>query len=398
MTANFSQFCRIFTSVSLIGAGVSVTVAQTAQERQFIEQSSGGWGFSILIVLMVAVAGAGFFFWKKATSKANTALADDGRYDSYYNSNDSYEMEGIDVDQDLEWLRKMKSAKAAKRQTKQAQVQPPKAFSRTTGVMDIDTRMFQEKMRKIQYSQLPINSFLSLRPAKMYEPLPYSEDPALLSAIEQANEEFEEDEVVRELALKILTAFRTRNSVESLTQIALYDLSSNLRSKAVSTLTDFDHPSVFEPILLACADPTREVRAAAARGLFRLSFDRADAWKRIAETNDEFRMRHAARAAIESGIAVKSFDRLVHEDLKVAQEAFSLVAFMIAADETDEIFKAIRNNNDERVRFALLHVLSVKKDERTLAKLEELVKISALSPDVAERLNETIGSLQAVMA
>ncbi|MEO6051318.1 MAG: hypothetical protein ABIP78_08305 [Pyrinomonadaceae bacterium] len=74
-----------------------------------------------------------------------------------------------------------------------------------------------------------------------------------------------------------MTAFRTRNSVEALSQIALYDLSSNLRSKAVATLTDFDHESVFEAILLACADPTREVRAASARGVFRLNFDRADA-------------------------------------------------------------------------------------------------------------------------
>lgn len=81
-----------------------------------------------------------------------------------------------------------------------------------------------------------------------------------------------------------------KGKADSFLEFDRVDLSSNLASKAVATLTDFDHESVFEAILLACADPTREVRAAAARGLFRLNFDRADAWKRIIESNDEFRI------------------------------------------------------------------------------------------------------------
>ena len=253
-------------------------------------------------------------------------------------------------------------------------------------------------MRKAQYAQLPINSFAELSTAKLYEPLPLSDDPSVLNAIEQANDEFEEDESVRDLAVRILTAFRTRNSVDALSQIALYDLSSNLRSKAVSILTDFDHPSVFEPILLACADPTREVRAAAARGLFRLSFDRADAWKRIIETNDEFRMSHAARAAMASGIVVKSFDRLVHEDRKVAYEAFTLVALMIRSGETSTIFNAIRTHKDERVKFALLHILKMLRDDRTTAGLNKLLGAGKLSPEVTERIYDTVASLELVSA
>jgi len=57
----------------------------------------------------------------------------------------------------------------------------------------------------------------------------YPTTPSLLNAIEQANDEYEDDESVRDLAVRILMAFRTRNSVEALAQIALYDLSSNLR-------------------------------------------------------------------------------------------------------------------------------------------------------------------------
>ena len=270
--------------------------------------------------------------------------------------------------------------------------------SRNLGEASFDTKAFQEKMRKAQYAQLPINSFAELSTAKLYEPLPLSDDPSVLNAIEQTNDEFEEDESVRDLAVRILTAFRTRNSVDALSQIALYDLSSNLRSKAVSILTDFDHPSVFEPILLACADPTREVRAAAARGLFRLSFDRADAWKRIIETNDEFRMSHAARAAMASGIVVKSFDRLVHEDRKVAYEAFTLVALMIRSGETSTIFNAIRTHKDERVKFALLHILKMLRDDRTTAGLNKLLGAGKLSPEVTERIYDTVASLELVSA
>ena len=105
-----------------------------------------------------------------------------------------------------------------------------------------------------------------------------------------------------------------------------------------------------------------------------------------------------ARAAIESGFATKSFDRLLHDDLKVAYEAFTLVAFMIAAGETEEIFKAIGNHRDERIKFALLHVLKVLKDERTFPSLELVSRAGTLSDDVAERIKDTLASFEEVMA
>lgn len=389
----FSQKLHSLASI----AGIAVFAANVSAQSPAAGDSFS-WGFPMLLIAVVAIAGAAFFFWRRSRSEFAGTMPDSVNH-SYYQSNESYDMDRLDADEELEWLRKVRKPKAPKAPAKPVEPQVAvTAFARTTGVVNIDTKAFQERMRKMQYSQLPINSFLSLRPARQYEPLPYSEDPSLISAIEQAGDEYEEDEAVRELAVKVLAAFRTMNSIEALTQIALYDLSSNLRSKAVATLTDFDHPSVFEALLLACADPTREVRAAAARGLFRLSFDRADAWKRIADTNDEYRMRHAARAAIESEIAVKSFERLVHEDMKVAQEAFALVSFLIAADETDVIFDAIKSHKDERVRFALLHVIRVQADERMAGRLNELSKLSSLSPEVLERVVEAQASISKVAA
>lgn len=312
--------------------------------------------------------------------------------------------EGLDFEKELEWFRKAKkpSQKPRIRVGKPGNSNSQVKLSELTGgslvPSEEDTKAYQERLKKQQYFNLPINSFLKLTEARDFVQLPLSGDDALRSAIEQANEEFEEDEAVREIALRILSAFKTRNSIDALSQIALYDLSSNLRSKAITVLTEFDHESVFETVLLACADPTREVRAAAARGLFKLSFDRADAWKRIIASNDAYRMSHAARAAIESGIALKSFDRLVHYDMKIAYEAFALVGLLIHSGETREIFETIRESKDENVKFALLHCLSVIKDDRLLPELNKLRIDSGLPESVLERVKETVSAYHPVMA
>ena len=70
---------------------------------------------------------------------------------------------------------------------------------------------------------------------------------------------------------------------------------------------------------------------------------------------------------------------------------------MIASGETDEIFKAIRDHRDERVKFALLHIIKVQKDERTHKRLEQLRSIK-LSADVLERINDTLNSFEKAMA
>lgn len=386
------------------GTFVVNVAAQTPplNEKDLADGSGGGWWLT-MTVIVVAALGVAFYLWRKSKKGADQLQpTDDNRYRDYY-SNDSYDMdEGVDAEKEMEWLRKAKKS-TSKTPAMTYGPKPggigkirPITAKNSAGLdeSNLDTKEFQAKMRKLQYAQLPINSFSEITPAKKFEKLSVSDDPSLLNAIEQANEEFEEDESVRDLAVRILTAFRNCNSVDALSQIALYDLSSNLRSKAVSTLTDFDHESVFETILLACADPTREVRAAAARGLFRLNFDRADAWKRIVETDDEFRMRHAARAAIEAGIVDKAFERLLHEDLKVSYEAFVLVALLIKSEETEEIFDAIQNHKDERVKFALLHVLRVVKDERSLAGLNDLRTANTFSADVSERMLDTIKSFE----
>ena len=377
--------------------------AQTASSRQ--ASSTEGLFIPVLLFAIAIVSfGTAYFFWRKSKRAIEVSQYNYGKYTKNYSKNAIPGAKGVDSAVEMEGLRQAKNPNGApligvKQKAKiSSEIPAAKAKVETNQKVDGDTKSFQEKMRKLQYSQLPINSFVELRPAGPFEPLPESDDPAVLDAIEQVNDEYETDEAIRDVALRILTAFRTRNSVEALSQIALYDLSANLRSKAVQTLTDFDHESVFESILLACADPTREVRAAAARGLFKLNFDRANAWKRIMETNDDFRKSHAARAALEAGIVTKSFDRLVHEDRKIAYEAFCLVSLLISSGETDAIFSAIRNHKDERVRFALLHVLKVIRDPRTFDELTKLSLDAELPADVAERVRSTTEGFELVVS
>jgi HEAT repeats len=229
---------------------------------------------------------------------------------------------------------------------------------------------------------LPIFSITQIELSKPFIPLPMSNEESLLSAIEQINEECEEDEEIRALALKILTVFKKRNSIEAISKMAIYDISANLRAKAVTVLSEFDHESVFETILLACADPSREVRAAAARGLFRLNFERTDAWLRLAESTDTGRVRQAGRAIIAGDLVKPSIERLVHPDIKYASEAFAIVLLLIRAGETEEIFKIFNKNEDKDIRRAILHSFKVAKENNSLEKLYSMLEKPDFSKEV----------------
>lgn len=363
------------------------------------------WWYVTLFLLVAALVGA--IVWWQKTKKTAAENAEKNPKKTVDGNKKAWDADSVDADKEMEWYRKNQNViskkdrfKYPKRLPQTGKVLNRKLDTETDGQLEMEEismerEVLREKMLNLQFPHLPINSFTEVRSAKDFSPLPISGNDDLLSAVEQAQDEFEEDEEVRDLAVRILAAFKTRNSIESLSQIALYDLSSNLRSKAVAILADYDHESVFESVLLACADPTREVRAAAARGLFRLSFDRADAWLRISES-DEFRMRQAARAATEADLVKRSFERLIHDDLKIAYEAFAFTILMIKAGETEQLFETIETHRDNNVKIALLHVLKVVKAESTLSNLYNLLENDAFSPELREKLDETIKSFELV--
>ncbi len=350
------------------------------------------WQYILLFILFVGLIGA--IIWTVKHKQNEKRLAAESKKTA--KGEVSGERNSLDADKELEWLRKNQSL-VGKRKKKILAKKPIEndlsnngKVPKSNGNGILAPQAIPSNMSEQFAMKLPIFSLQKLDIARPFAVLPISNDPALMSAIEQTQDEMEEDEAVREIALRILNAFKTRNSVEALAEIALYDLSSNLRSRAVTILSDFDHESVFETILLACADPTREVRAAAARGLFRLSFDRADAWLRIAETDEEGRMIQASRAAIEGDLVERSLVRLVHHDKKIAFEAVALVALLIKTGETKEVFNALENHSDTNVRKAILKVIKVTKNKKALEGLYLMLEKNSLPLEFQEEVDKTI--------
>ncbi|HEY0427626.1 MAG TPA: HEAT repeat domain-containing protein [Pyrinomonadaceae bacterium] len=390
---NFAKITSLllFISTSILAQMSSVPVPT----EEVVEQEDFTWWYISLAILAVALAGA-IFWWLSARKARKAAENNIRKSEKKKKSEDN----SLDADKELEWLRKNQKIINKRGKKHGAGQKLPNNLPQTSNVFERSAKSEELKSEtENSFSGvLPIFSIQRLELARPFSPLSISNDEALMSAIEQVQDEYEEDEQVRDLSLRILAAFKTRNAVEALSQIALYDLSSNLRSKAASTLAEFDHESVFEPILLACADPTREVRAASARGLFRLSFDRADAWTRIAETNDEFKMRASARAAIEADLVKRSFERLVHTDLKSAYEAFALVGLLLRAGETSEVFEALTSHRDMNVRRAVLHCIKITKEPNALDGLYTLLEKANLPADLQKEVDETIQEIGLVTA
>jgi hypothetical protein len=364
------------------------------------------WWYITLFVLVVGLAGAAFWMLKSRQAEKE-GFRKISNKEKMMSENNAWDANSLGLDKEMEWYRQHKKStgnaakKADRNDFADRLPKTGKLFNRSDeadeNILEISDEV-KENPETSKLSPFPVFNVQKLDLARPFAPLSLSNDEDLMSAIEQVHDELEEDEEIRDLAVRILTRFKTRNSIEALAQIALYDLSSNLRSKAVGVLADFDHESVFETILLCCADPTREVRAAAARGLFRLSFDRADAWTRIAETGDEFRMRQAARAAKEADLVKRSFDRIIHPDPKIAYEAMTLLALMMRAGETEEIFRAIENHNDSNVKLALVHIIGLTKQEKSLAALHELFEKTTISKELKEKIDEVIQSFDMIPA
>jgi hypothetical protein len=404
-SCGFGRLCKM-TALAAFSLGAALEIAaQTPAVKnpsQEPAETAALW-YLTLFVLFLSLTGA--IIWLLKTKKAEKeAPGKPAEKSKPVAREEGWDADSLDADREMEWFRRHRKT-VGKLQTPKKKLSenlPPTskvpARRETAPEQTFSENEIKQKLADLQLAQLPVFKMSRLEPARPFAPLSISNDQALMSAIEQTQDEFEEDEAVRDLAVRILAAFKTRNSVEALSQIALYDLSSNVRSKAVGILADFDHESVFETILQACADPTREVRAAAARGLFRLNFDRADAWTRIAETNDVFRMRQATRAAIEADLVSRSFDRLVHSDQKVACEAVTLLALMIRAEETEPIFKALEGHREQNVKLALLKVVELTKDEKMLAGLYELLEKNNLAPEVKSKIDEMIRNFELIVA
>ncbi|MGB7923124.1 MAG: HEAT repeat domain-containing protein, partial [Pyrinomonadaceae bacterium] len=229
---------------------------------------------------------------------------------------------------------------------------------------------------------------MSLEPTTTVEELPeWMEDEALEDALERLQSQ---DVDARAAAAQQLAQCQTQRSVAALTMLGSQDAEPTVRAAAVTSLGAIDHESVFAPVLIAFADEAREVRAAAARALSRLNFDRADAYVRVMETANADTLREVACACIKAGMASQAIDRLASEDRRQAYEAFSLLSLLAKSNQVGPILEAIDHHKDLDVRLAAVRLLGLAGQPEIVPQLRQLTVRDGVPEKVRMTLLEVV--------
>ena len=239
-----------------------------------------------------------------------------------------------------------------------------------------------------------VEGITQLEPAGAVESLPVTDEDERLA---QALLHLESDDTSeRSEALKVLVQFRVQSAVDAIAHVAQHDQEPAIRSLATAALGSIDHESVFTAVVIGMADETREVRAAAARSLTRLSFDRADAYVRVIESGDEETIRSVAKACIQAGIVSQNLDRLANCDHRQAYETFSLISLLSKAHMNQPVLDAIAEHSRIDVRLKAVHLLAATRQPGTFDQLRELALREGISEVVKTALLEGMYKLDQV--
>lgn len=215
-----------------------------------------------------------------------------------------------------------------------------------------------------------IFDFAQLEPTSAIEELPEMiEDATLVEALAMARSESAQ---VRSDAVKTLAQYPVKTAIAVLVSLAKHDSESMVRALAVSSLGFIDHELVFPAVLIGLADESRDVRAAAARALSRLSFDRSAAYATLVQTADDQTLRDVAQACIKAGIVSQNIDRLANRDRRQAYEAFCLISLLAKAGMTTPVLEAIEVHRNLTVRLSAIHLLASTGEESVFEQLQEL--------------------------
>jgi HEAT repeat protein len=235
----------------------------------------------------------------------------------------------------------------------------------------------------------------ALEPATDLEALPeWLEDESLAEALERLASA---DVEARVAAATSLAQYQVQRSVDALTVLAGRDPKATVRAAAVTSLGIIDHESVFAPVLIAFADEAREVRAAAARALSRLNFNRADAYVRLIESADAETLAGVARACVEAGMAKQAVDRLASEDRRQAYEAFTLVSLLARAGENEPVLDAIKGHKNTDASLAAIKALGIFGQPTVLQDLRELAVTDGIPETVRMALMEVVYKIDQAM-
>lgn len=249
-----------------------------------------------------------------------------------------------------------------------------------------DSRTFAESLDADDF----MPETVAIMPAETYEELPeFVEDEVLVSALERVGSESPESRVV---AAQNLAQFQVRRAVEALAVLARQDSEDAVRSAAVTSLGLINHESVFVHVICALADEAREVRAAAARAMSRLNFDRADAYVRVIESADDAALREVAQAVVKAGLAAQAISRLGSEDRRHAYEAFSLLTLCAKAGEVQPILDTIECHRDIEVRLTCIRLLGLSMNPELGEHLARIAGNGGVPERVRRSIIETMGS------
>ncbi len=236
-----------------------------------------------------------------------------------------------------------------------------------------------------------VEAITQLEIAASVENLPETDEDERLAQALSALESTDVGE--RSEALKTLVQFRVQPSVDAIARVARQDTEPTIRSLAIAGLGAIDHESVFTAVVTGMADESREVRAAAARSLTRLSFDRADAYVRVIESDDEETIRNVAKACIQAGIVSQNLDRLSNCDHRQAYETFSLICLLSKAQMNEPVLDAIAGHPRIDVRLKAIHLLLNTGQPETFDQFRELALSDGISEVVKTALLEAMYKL-----
>ncbi|HYG82873.1 MAG TPA: HEAT repeat domain-containing protein, partial [Pyrinomonadaceae bacterium] len=200
----------------------------------------------------------------------------------------------------------------------------------------------------------------------------------------------EADVEARAAAARRLAQFPVQRSVEALTAMASNDPEPTVRSAAVTSLGEIEHESIFAPVVMAFGDEAREVRAAAARSLSRMSFDRAEGYVRLIESADHETLRRVAEACVKAGMVAQAIDRMISEDRRLAYESFSLLSLLAKAGEVEPMLTAIAEHGEVNVRLALIRLLGTTAQPEIATELRHLAVRDGMPEKVRSALMEVL--------
>ncbi len=162
------------------------------------------------------------------------------------------------------------------------------------------------------------------------------------------------------------------------------------RVTAIKELARFGNEDAFHQISAAFDDNSADVRSAAARSLYEIQEDRAEAFTRALREAPPERRRNIGGAIASSGLAAEAVGQLTGASRDKTYEAFSLLFLMAKAGEVQPLIRAIESHPDSEVRLAVVKLLALSGQKEILPAFRRLAVRGSLPTDVRSAVMEAI--------